>query len=326
MHISAAFTVQSAKLAAVGGALIGTLCVCRVIGKRGVLPSATPVPLVTPSLILGGYLVSKYLAPEGLMVDVGVSNAASSSKFALVASAALVGAGAKLGEGCTSGNGINGLAAMSKASLVFVATFMAAGAVAASMSASSVRIDVAAGDVDFPSKVIIFALMGIGAQFLQSGASYEKGKFPTRAAHVAADVGAGLAFASALCISGMAKKSKVLGFLDFAGEAGWDPSLMLVMGGALLVAFPTYQIMGLAREGSPYDISNLAVWTKRPINMLTVVSGIFFGCGWGLSGMCPGPALVNTGLMSTDAAIFSGVMFLVRPVVEAFGNLQRKKD
>jgi len=326
MHISAAFTEQSATLAAVGGVLIGTLCVCRILGKRGMLPSATPFPLITPSVILGGYLISNYLAPEGLMVDVGMSPDASSSKLALIASAALVGSGAKLGQGCTSGNGINGLAACSKASLVFVVTFMAAGAAAASMFASG-RIDVASGEVDFPSKVLAVALMGICAQFLPS-ASYEEGKLPTRAAHVIADVGAGLAFASALCISGMAKKSKVFGFLDFAGEAGWDPSLMLVMGGALLVAFPTYQLLGLAGDTSPYDISDLAVWAKRPTNMLTVISGVFFGVGWGSGGMCPGPALVNVGLMSTDAAIFSGVMFLVRPVAAALGlgSSTRKDD
>jgi uncharacterized membrane protein YedE/YeeE len=319
MHISAAFTEQSATLAAVGGVLIGTLCVCRIIGKRGMLPSATPFPLITPSVILGGYLVGNYLAPQGLMVDVGMSNDVASvpSKLALVASAALVGTGAKLGQGCTSGNGINGLAAMSKASLVFVVTFMATGAAAAYMFASG-RIDIAADEVDFPSKVVALALMGICAQFLPS-ISYEEGKLPTRAAHVIADVGAGVSFASALCISGMAKKSKVFGFLDFAGEAGWDPSLMLVMGGALLVAFPAYQLLGLAGDGSPYDISDLAFWAKRPTNMLTVVSGIFFGVGWGSSGMCPGPALVNVGLMSTDAAIFSGVMFLVRPVAAALG-------
>merc|ERR1711964_548857 len=89
----------------------------------------------------------------------------------------------------------------------------------------------------------------------------------------------------------MVKTSKVVGFLDFTNtEQGWDPTLMFVMGSALLVATPGYQLLGLATNKVDREV---AQWSKRPINAVTVFSGALFGAGWGLSGLCPGPVMTN---------------------------------
>ena len=248
MVLSPAFTPQAATLGAVGGALIGALAVARIAGRRGMLPSATPVPLVTPSVMLGGFVIKTCLdGPAVSLFDAATATAMpadAASLLALVGAAACVGAGAKLGQGCTSGNGINGLAALSKASLVFVLTFMGAGATAASLLGSgAAHADAAAAAVapDFPWLVLALGAAGIAAQLLlPASPAYKPDTLSVASiaspADALADLGAGLAFAAALAVSGMVKPSKVLGFLDLGSAAGWDPTLACVMGAALCVA------------------------------------------------------------------------------------------
>lgn len=81
----------------------------------------------------------------------------------------------------------------------------------------------------------------------------------------------------------MPKLSRVIGFLDFTNERGWDPTLMFVMGGALLVAFPMYQALGLA---VPTRKKSAAIykWASRPVDARTVLGGVLFGTGWGCAG------------------------------------------
>ena len=99
---------------------------------------------------------------------------------------------------------------------------------------------------------------------------------------------AGLVFGLGLLASGMADPAKVLAFLDLAGA--WDPSLMLVMGGAIAVALlPFRQARGRRAgwQGVPLE------WpTSTAIDLRLIGGGVVFGIGWGLVGFCPGPALV----------------------------------
>jgi uncharacterized protein len=114
----------------------------------------------------------------------------------------------------------------------------------------------------------------------------------------------GLAFGLGLCLSGMNEPSKVLAFLDLAGQ--WDPSLAFVMGGAIAVALPAFAWARRRRIdwiGDPID------WPEnREIDAPLAFGAIIFGVGWGLAGLCPGPAIVDVGFLSYGAMIFVASM------------------
>jgi hypothetical protein len=113
----------------------------------------------------------------------------------------------------------------------------------------------------------------------------------------------GLVFAAGLGLSGMARPSKVLGFLDVAGD--WDPSLALVMGGALGVAFVAFPLV--LRRARPAFDARFHLAAKHPVDARLVVGAALFGVGWGLGGYCPGPAIVAlaTGARPTIAFVLS---------------------
>ena len=110
----------------------------------------------------------------------------------------------------------------------------------------------------------------------------------------------GLLFGLGLCLSGMSEPTKVLGFLDLGG--GWDPSLAFVMAGAIAVAAPAFAIARRRRLdwlGGPMDLP-----PTRPVDAPLAVGALIFGVGWGLAGVCPGPALVDVGFGSSGALVF----------------------
>jgi uncharacterized protein len=99
----------------------------------------------------------------------------------------------------------------------------------------------------------------------------------------------GLVFGAGLFISGMTNPAKVLGFLDVAGT--WDPSLAFVMGGALAVNAVAYAATrGRAR---PLVAERFALPTLQDVDGELVTGAVLFGVGWGLVGLCPGPALAS---------------------------------
>ncbi|MDZ4140571.1 MAG: YeeE/YedE family protein [Methylotenera sp.] len=117
---------------------------------------------------------------------------------------------------------------------------------------------------------------------------------------------AGLIFGFGLILAGMANPAKVLGFLDLAGA--WDPSLAFVMGGAIAVGIVAFAIAGkrdLSLLGLPMHLP-----TTRQIDKRLVIGGLLFGIGWGLAGICPGPAVVLLG-----AGSLKGVLFLIAMLV-----------
>lgn len=99
---------------------------------------------------------------------------------------------------------------------------------------------------------------------------------------------AGLVFGLGLGVSGMLDPAKVLNFLDLAGH--WDPTLALVMGGAVLVSLPAFQ---LAMHGRyrPLLAADWDLPTRTVIDIRLVGGATIFGIGWGLGGFCPGPAI-----------------------------------
>lgn len=115
---------------------------------------------------------------------------------------------------------------------------------------------------------------------------------------------AGLVFGLGLIVSGMADPAKVLGFLDLAGA--WDPSLALVMAGAIGMAAPAFawaQKRDAAWSGSPMQLPG-----NRPLDRRLVLGSLLFGAGWGLAGFCPGPALVALGMGQAKAMLFVAAM------------------
>ena len=100
---------------------------------------------------------------------------------------------------------------------------------------------------------------------------------------------AGMFFGLGLTLSGMSDPLKVLGFLDVAGD--WIPDLSLVMGGALVVSLATTP--WVLKHRAPRFASQFHVPTIRAIDQRLAIGAMLFGIGWGLSGYCPGPALVS---------------------------------
>jgi uncharacterized protein len=116
---------------------------------------------------------------------------------------------------------------------------------------------------------------------------------------------AGMLFGMGLAVSGMVNPAKVVGFLDVAsGE--WDPTLIFVMGGALLVTIPAYQI--ILKRPRPILADAFALPTESALDGRLLGGAALFGVGWGLSGFCPGPAVVAmlTGFLPVFA--FVGAM------------------
>ena len=110
----------------------------------------------------------------------------------------------------------------------------------------------------------------------------------------------GLVFGLGLIAGGMTDPAKVKGFLDLFGA--WDPSLALVMGGAIAVGvfgFAAARRRSLSWTGEPMELP-----TQRAIDGRLVGGGVLFGIGWGIAGFCPGPAVVALGGGLGPAAIF----------------------
>lgn len=110
----------------------------------------------------------------------------------------------------------------------------------------------------------------------------------------------GLLFGAGLVVSGMADPAKILNFLDLFGT--WDPSLIFVMGGAVVVAFVGFRLV--LRRDAPIAGKTFHLPTRKDIDARVIVGPAIFGVGWGLGGFCPGPALTAIGLGTTGALAF----------------------
>ncbi len=105
--------------------------------------------------------------------------------------------------------------------------------------------------------------------------------------------GAGFLFGTGLWLSGMANPRKVLDFLDVAGN--WDPSLLLVMGGAVAVTAISFRPL-MRKKQITFD--------KTAIDAPLVLGAAVFGLGWGIGGYCPGPAITALSNLSAEAFVF----------------------
>ena len=133
----------------------------------------------------------------------------------------------------------------------------------------------------------------------------------------------GLIFGTGLILAGMANPAKVLAFLDIAGL--WDPSLGLVMAGAIGVGLIAFAIA--KRRDLSYLGFSIQLPTNRVIDRRLVLGSLTFGIGWGLVGICPAPAFVLLGIGSSKGIIFVVAMIIgmgIYEILESYGKSTRK--
>jgi len=116
----------------------------------------------------------------------------------------------------------------------------------------------------------------------------------------------GLLFGYGLALSGMTSPDKVLDFLDVAGD--WDPSLLLVLGGAVGVTLVAFRF--ILRRGAPLLDRAFRLPTAKGIDGPLIVGAILFGIGWGISGYCPGPAIASLAAPNWETWVFLPAVFL----------------
>lgn len=119
--------------------------------------------------------------------------------------------------------------------------------------------------------------------------------------HIAA-LFSGLLFSIGLVMAQMTKPERVIGFLDVTN---WDPTLVFVMGGGVLVYAVAFRI--ITKRPKPIAAPKFAVPTNRKIDGRLVFGSILFGAGWGIGGFCPGPGLTSIS-SGVSAAVFVGAM------------------
>jgi uncharacterized membrane protein YedE/YeeE len=115
----------------------------------------------------------------------------------------------------------------------------------------------------------------------------------------------GILFGAGLVVSQMVNPVKVLAFLDITGH--WDPSLALVMAGALITFGLSYRL--ILRRSAPILEQRFHLPTAQGIDARLLIGGALFGIGWGLSGFCPGAAIAAIGYGRLEALLFTLAMF-----------------
>ena len=116
----------------------------------------------------------------------------------------------------------------------------------------------------------------------------------------------GIIFGIGLTISQMIDPAKVLGFLNILG--GWDPSLAFVMIGALIISSPFFHLF--KNNKKPIFVDSFSYSNNKELNKKLIIGSSLFGAGWGLAGLCPGPAIASLALFNTSSIIFVITMFV----------------
>jgi uncharacterized membrane protein YedE/YeeE len=313
---------------AIGGILLGIsaslfrFLAGRISGLSGIVEGMVKVDgeawqyTYVAGLFLSG-LIFNELLPS--------SYADSNLTFPVLALAGVIsGFGTRLAGGCTSGHGLCGLGRFSPRSLTSVLIFMIFGALAASITRSeSFRPMFTDSNAELPGtfmyflpSLIIFVLGVRRVQNLKaSHTPSASGKLPvytptSPAMHLASFLCSFL-FGAGLSVSGMVNSQRVLAFLDFNGEEGWDPTLMSVLCAGLVVtslSFPYLQKHDFKTVVQGHSLKKILKIGKTPENMVIdwklVVGSILFGIGWGVSGLCPGPGIIAFGAYKRAASIY----------------------
>ena len=124
----------------------------------------------------------------------------------------------------------------------------------------------------------------------------------------------GVMFGFGLIISGMTNPQKILNFLDITGS--WDPSLIFVMGGAVLVGLGGFYLV--TKRSEAFFGGALHIPKRRDITMPLIIGSVMFGAGWGIAGFCPGPAIISLGSGQIKALVFVLAMLAGMAICDRF--------
>mmetsp|Transcript_25302 Transcript_25302/g.45822 ORF Transcript_25302/g.45822 Transcript_25302/m.45822 type:complete len:374 (-) Transcript_25302:1161-2282(-) len=310
-----------------------------ILGASGILSSFILSPRETltntanhwkVSFVSSFFLFTKlyvnFAAIEGSAVPENDSMATIVSPLGYTIAGLLVGFGTRLGNGCTSGHGICGLARLSKRSFVAVASFMTSGLLSAtfcdekSIFCKYLRAGSDTLSDSLPNSnsagigyVMLYLALGAAIPMWMRGTPKPESPKDTsqdeeinnqRKLLPAAVSGA--LFSVGLAISGMINSSKIYGFLDAKGlrNGTYDPTLITVMGGGVVVSWISYQfvdrfniIKHKSTLSSPLSqkksCGKFGVPTNQTLDLNLIVGSAIFGVGWGIGGLCPGPAIFN---------------------------------
>ena len=130
----------------------------------------------------------------------------------------------------------------------------------------------------------------------------------------------GVLFGVGLIISGMSNPQKILGFLDLAGM--WDPSLIFVMAGAVIVGLGGFYVVSKRTEA--FFGGALHIPQRRDISKPLIIGSLIFGAGWGIAGFCPGPAIVALGAGHLKALVFVLAMLAGMALCDRFFGAHKK--
>ena len=126
----------------------------------------------------------------------------------------------------------------------------------------------------------------------------------------------GIIFGIGLAVSQMINPAKVLDFLDIFGD--WDPSLAFVMIGALIISSPFFHLF--KNNNKPVFADSFSYSNNKELNKKLIIGSSLFGAGWGLAGLCPGPAIASLALLNTSSVIFVITMFIGFYLADIYTN------
>lgn len=303
--------------ATIGGALIGLSALWgfvlenRVTGISGELYNAFhPQILSFPSILfLSGILLSgafRGFAPFSTTSPPNLDVLINIPLSRVLVGGLLIGFGAGLGNGCTSGHGVCGLVRLSQRSFVAVLIFMATAIITASLQRSShwfqnsfmvkKRKNVA---FRAPANIFRILLLCILPPVMSQVPVLK---------HTLMYVSRGLLFGAGLAVSGMSNPEKTLGFLDFTRFSSntWDPSMLCVFMGALPLSYIGFTLgPQIGSNGNDF----CSAVTGKDVDVKLIVGASLFGVGWGIIGMCPGPAVLYCG--ATRGSLRANCVFAI---------------
>ncbi|KAF2629594.1 YeeE/YedE family integral membrane protein-like protein [Macroventuria anomochaeta] len=248
--------------------------------------------------------------------------------------AALIGWSTKASNGCTSGHMLCGLSRLSGRSTVATATFFTVALITHHLVHPSLYTEACPGDVPcytpvFPSPPTTLALglltssAILAAQTIphfiaeatsSHAANTKTSSDPQDAARTATQFFSGLLFALGLQISGMAHPAKVTSFLSFPVIHAWDPSLALVVLFGVLPNIVSIQRKGFAKPPAFAKMFELPTKTIKDVDVKFVAGAAAFGVGWGLTGTCPGPAVLRAFAQPVWGVLWLGGFWVGRRV------------